>query len=225
MMGGFGGAYKKQPTTKHTGKTQELVVKSNGLEQCDRLWHDIFELFKDSPFQSASDPNLEKYLQNVLAANWLTGLDAKASFLSTNPNGLGCFRFLSAGEVCWALFDLIDLLAVYKCLGEERGTLDALYDSLKVSGEENIKLFAEKGCKVRFTVQKSGELLYVPTGWVAAENVKSGLLVYGLRKTVLYRSPRAAEGYEHLIGLHSKSGKPVDKMQATLAFMNPAESS
>ena len=226
MMGGFGGAYKKAPTTKSSGKAQELVAKGNGLEQCDKFWNDIFELFSDSPFVLPSSPgsNLEKYMQNVLAATWLTGLDSQAHFVASPPNGLGCFRLLVSGEVTWALFELRQLAAALKQIGlPEQLGLDELYGHLKTCNEETIKDMNKHGCVAKFAVQKPGSLLYIPTGWIAAECVNSGLLVYGLRKTVLYPSARAGESYEIYIGMSSKSGKPVDKMQTTLSLIAPSE--
>ena len=226
MMGGFGGAYKKAPTTKSTGKAQELVVKGNGLEQCDKFWTDIFELFADSPFvlPSSQGSNLEKYMQNVLAETWLTGLDSQAHFVACPPNGLGCFRLLVSGEVTWALFELRQLSAALKQMGlPDQLGLDELYSNLKACDEKVVADLYKHGCTAKFAVQKSGSLLYIPTGWVAAECVSNGLLVYGLRKTLLYPSPRAGESYEIYIGMSTKAGKPVDKMQTTLSLIAPAE--
>lgn len=65
--------------------------------------------------------------------------------------------------------------------------------------------------------------MYVPVDRVAAERSVKGVLVYGIRKTVMMTSNIAHENYSLLQGLFETSGKPVDKMKTTLPFLQPAE--
>ena len=223
LLGGFGGAYKKAASMKTTQKTQEMIYKGAGLEECDTLWASLCSLFKPS-FQSVGT-GMEQYLQNVLNASWLVGFDSGASFVNTYPNGLACFRLLCAGEMTWALFELRQLIPAMKViqLKDNIGGMEDLLSFLKNLTADDAKNLAEKGCPAHYVTQSSNQILYVPVGWVGAEHCSKGVLLYGLRKTIAGQSQLASANYDLLISLFASSNKPVEKMKSTSGILTAPE--
>ena len=223
MLSGFGGGYKKSPIMKTTHKCQEMVYKNAGLEEASDFWDFVSSLFAPG-FVPISD-SMEKYLQNVMKATWLYGYDSQGAFVNSMPNGLGCFRLQCSGEIMWALFELRQLLPAIKLvLGKDDvGGLEGVSTYLKQLTVEELAKLEKNGCKAHFIHQKENQVLYVPVGWMATEHCVKGVLVYGLRKTVMHCSPVASENYNLLTCLFEASKKPVDKMRATVPFLTPAE--
>ena len=52
-----------------------------------------------------------------------------------------------------------------------------------------------------------------------------GVLIYGVRRTVMYSGTKASNNYEAMLELFAQSQRPVDKMRATLALLTPPEDS
>ena len=50
--------------------------------------------------------------------------------------------------------------------------------------------------------------MFLPAGFLATEHCKRGVLVYGIRKALLYTSQEAAESYNVVINLHEASKNP-----------------
>lgn len=223
MLTSFGGSYKKNPNMKTVGKCQELVVKNNGLDECQEMWQSVAALFSPSFLQPADD--MEGYLKNVLKATWLYGLDAGGNYISHMPNGLGSLRFQCSGEVAWILFELKQLIPAVKILlkKDDVGGLDGLNKFMQALTSAELEALEGHGCVAHHCRQAEGQVMYVPVGWVAAERSVKGVLVYGIRKVVMLTSNVAYENYSLLQGLFEASGKPVDKMKTTLSFLQPAE--
>eukprot|EP00435_Cladocopium_sp_Y103_P068230 s676_g31.t1 len=223
MLTSFGGSYKKNANMKSTGKCQEMVAKNNGLDECQELWASVAALFK-SPFTQATD-EMEAYLKNVLKVSWLQGLDSQGNFVGSMPNGLGCLRFQCSGEVAWTMFELRQLIPAMKIIlsKDDVGGLEGVNAFVKSLGLKEIAELQSHGCTAYYCRQAEGQVVYVPIGWVAAERSVKGVLVYGLRKTVMFSSAVSYENYGLLAGLYEASKKPVDKMKATLNLLQPPE--
>ncbi|CAE7239963.1 unnamed protein product [Symbiodinium sp. CCMP2456] len=225
MLGGFGGTYKKAAALKASGKCQELIQKGNGMEECDGLFKEVGELFKEACFTQAGAGNMERYLSNILQASWLFGYEAQSAHLNQLPNGLGCFRLLCSGEVAWTLYDLKKLVPAMRIMlsKDDIGGLEGVSAFLKALTDRDMITLSSHGCAPQWIVQKEGQIMFIPAGFVATEHCKRGVLVYGIRKTLLYASNEAAESYSVLISLHEASKKPVDKLKATACFLSAVE--
>ncbi|CAE7249881.1 unnamed protein product [Symbiodinium sp. CCMP2592] len=225
MLGGFGGSYKKAAALKASGKCQELIQKGNGMEECETLFKEVGELFKEASFTSPGAGDMERYLTNILQASWLFGYEAQSAHLNQLPNGLGCFRLLCSGEIAWTLYDLKKLVPAMRVMlnKDDIGGLEGVSVFLKGLNDRDMITLASHGCAPQWILQKEGQILFIPAGFVATEHCKRGVLVYGIRKTLLYVSQEAADSYNVLISLHEASKKPVDKLKATACFLNPPE--
>ena len=223
MLTSFGGSYKKNPNMKTVGKCQEMVVKNNGLDECQEMWASVAALFNPS-FMQPSD-GMEGYLKNVLKATWLYGLDAGGNYIAHMPNGLGSLRYQCSGEVAWILFELKQLIPAVKIMlnKDDVGGLDGLSKFIQALTAAELETLESNGCVAHHCRQTEGQVMYVPVGWVSAERSVKGVLVYGIRKTVMVTSNIAVENYSLLQGLFETSGKPVDKMKATLPLLQPPE--
>ncbi|CAE7871566.1 unnamed protein product [Symbiodinium necroappetens] len=221
MLGGFGGSYKKNTTLKTVGKCQEMVYKNSGLEECMELWTKTEALFHHD-FVACSD-KMEKYLTAVLKASWLFGYDSQGTFVGTMPNGLASLRMLCSGEVLLVMFELRQLLPAMKILlgKDDVGGMEGVNTFLKNLSVEEIAKLKNNGCHASYIVHQEGQIVYIPVGYVVAEKCMKGVLVYGLRKTVMPATAMASENYSLLTGLFEESKKPVDKMKATLPYLNP----
>ena len=221
MLGGFGGSYKKNNNLKNFGKCQEMVYKNSGLEECMELWAKTEALFH-SDFVACSD-KMEKYLIAVLKASWLFGYDNQGTFLGTMPNGLASLRMLCSGEILLVMFELRQLLPALKIIlgKDDIGGIDGVNGFLKNLSTEEIVKLKDNGCQASYIVQQEGQVVYIPVGYVVAEKCMKGVLVYGLRKTLMPASSMAFENYSLLSGLFEDSKKPVDKLKSTLPFLNP----
>ncbi|CAE7667911.1 unnamed protein product [Symbiodinium sp. CCMP2456] len=221
LLGGFGGTYKKQ--LKQVSKVQDLVSKNHGLEEVDKLWSSIVELF-EAKFTSPNE-QMENYLQKIIQASWMVGFDTAAHYFGFLPNGLASMRLLCSGEMLWLLFDMRQLSAAMKVILEkdDHGGIEGVTEFVKNLDEKGVAMLAKHGCTVHMIQQGPGQVLFIPTGWFAVERCVKGLLVYGIRKTFIYPSQKASSNYEILQGVHVESKKPVDKMRATAAFIAPPD--
>ena len=77
--------------------------------------------------------------------------------------------------------------------------------------EEKLRALAATE-KVYTCVQKTKEMLFVPMGFICVELAQRGLLIYGLRRSLIYKSEKTSERYSSLVGLHGAANKPVEKM-------------
>eukprot|EP00971_Amphidinium_carterae_P212367 4214761-Amphidinium_carterae.4 len=167
---------------------------------------------------------MESYMVNLLKTTWQNGYETNSHHLTTLPNGLGCFKLLISGQITWALFELASLVSALKVrLCKDEISIDEVLDSVKHMSDKDIAELFAQGCHVKHVVQNSGELLYVPAAHIAAERASTGVLIYGLRKTVIYQSETAVMGYQALIGCNQCAGKAVDELNATCALIAPDE--
>lgn len=67
--------------------------------------------------------------------------------------------------------------------------------------------------------QKPYETLYVPAGYIVAEQAHTGGLLYGTRKSVVAATEDNISAYSGLVSLYEKSGKEVGKMKKVLEAM------
>ena len=208
----------KKRTMKTHQRCQEMVAAGSGLEECGKLWQSVLEAFQGKVVSAQDD--MESYLKNVLAASWLVGFESQSAFVSTPANGMGCLRVLTSGEVSWVLFEMSSLLAGLRVLlGADKISMDVACDAVKNLDASQAAKLRDAGCKMYHVKQAPQQILWVPAGFLAAERCAKGILIYGLRNSFLYSSEMAAQSYGALVDLYSNSGKPVDKLKATLKLI------
>ena len=68
--------------------------------------------------------------------------------------------------------------------------------------------------------QKAGGVLFVPQGWIVVEQVvRAHNLIYGVRKSIMRKSPAALSNYESGLKLFRTSKRIGKRMEAILAAM------
>eukprot|EP00959_Pyramimonas_sp_CCMP1952_P231687 4842536-Pyramimonas_sp.AAC.1 len=121
------------------------------------------------------------------------------------------------GSVNVMLFDAQQVVPAYRqILGKDGITLQDVIHNIEMSGSEEIKTLKEKGTIIQYVSLAAGDSIYVPSGWILSESVSSGAMVYGLRKTTLFRTA-GSESYAEMLGL--TAGKKHPKQEAVLKFL------
>ena len=104
--------------------------------------------------------------------------------------------------------------AVKDSLGEGVN-LEQLKQAVLNLDESGLTALSQK-YKPMTVLQNPEDLLYVPAGWLAAEASAKGMLIYGLRKTIMIKEPKFVANYRALIGAMFRGGSRVEKMKDVL---------
>ena len=88
--------------------------------------------------------------------------------------------------------------------------LQALIESLTT---DTFKKLIEAGAVVYHHKHIAEELFYIPAGWMVAEIVKKGLVLYGLRKNIFFQHKDFMKTYSAAVDLLQKADRNVDKME------------
>ena len=156
-----------------------------------------------------------------MKASWTFGYDASLKGVAPAPNGLGMMKLLCAGQISVLLFPMASALAVLRQqMGQYNLSSKVAVDALQPMDGDKLLDLQAKGCEATFATQGSNELLYVPAGWLCAEFPSKGVLVHGLRKTILPKCDSCAHDYETLIGCNKAEGKSVVRMVETHELMH-----
>ena len=152
---------------------------------------------------------------------WLYGYDPKLKTCSATPNGLPLMKVLASGEVRWLFFELTSLLAALRLEGKaESLTLEDLKEAVSSLTEDKVRSLKKSGTTIKYAEQRPWETAYVPAGWYVAEESLRGVLVYGVRRTLVVKTPASHEQYEALTGVYSASGNAAHvHMSAALRLM------
>lgn len=78
--------------------------------------------------------------------------------------------------------------------------------------ESTFKQLVGHGMKAVHGVFGKDDVCYIPTGWLIAERVRSGPLVYGVRKSFFIHSTVTKSNYSLAVELLAASGSNVSKM-------------
>eukprot|EP00971_Amphidinium_carterae_P329860 6462587-Amphidinium_carterae.2 len=97
-----------------------------------------------------------------------------------------------------------------------------IHKHLSAANEGYFKELAAFGVQPHQVLQKAGDILYVPTGYVVAEKVTSGVLVYGTRRSAMAVNDVCTAAYEQYIAVSVQDGtSSKDKMDELLQVMMP----
>ena len=219
-LGLWGGKYKKEEGFKSTGKAQEPVYKRSGKEEIDAMFSSIQSCFPPASFPDEGE--LPADIAKVFDSVWLYGFDVKMASVAQTPNGVAIFKYLAAGEVEYLLFELKTFVpAVKTILEKDAVSVDEAIAFINNLTTEKMKQFCEKGGAMQRAVLSTAEVLYIPTGYLIAERSSKGILLYGLRKSVVTKSEAACCNYEELIGLYTAANRGTTKMLAMLDAIKP----
>ena len=216
VLSTWAGSYKKQ--CKETGRAQKNVVAadSNAKASLQEMWKTIVGTAHSD---CAVDPAATNAtLNSLLNVEWLYGYEPEHHNIGHMPNGLDMWKLLQAGEVLNMMVSICDLVAAMKMV---KGTdasikMTCLKDEFKNLTAERLSALQVRAYHHK---QHPGDLLFVPPGWLHAELCVSGVLLYGLRKSVLLQAPEAGSNYESLIECMAADGAQVDNYKLALPFM------
>lgn len=98
--------------------------------------------------------------------------------------------------------------------------LDYLPQHLCQWDTARLKQFIDAGLTAKYIVQKKGDMLYVPQGWLVTEICAAGhSMILGARKSYMAKSEEGTKRYELAVALYKASGRNVDRMEALLKLM------
>jgi hypothetical protein len=217
-IGNFGGTYKR--SLKDEKRMQTPVFPKAGKEEIDTVWTDLMAAMPVA--SQVKTDELPKGIANVVNNTWLWGFDTKYKGVSFTPNCLAMFKIILNGCVATMMFETKALVSAMRIILQvDKLKLTEVQDFLASLERDGIAELVKNGCTPILVEQKADSILYVPVGYVTVEQVMSGVLIYGLRRTVIVSHIDAVANYEELIGLHVNEEKNPTKMKEALDFMKP----
>ena len=195
-LGNFGSQYKKSSSFKTEQHTQCLMYGGEGKEETDALFKELQKQI------TAVSPNSPECLQTVLQSHWLYGVSNDYCATSSTPNGMAMFKLLAQGQMKWLFFEIESLVAQLK-IEKQADTFakDEVMTEVEKADTARVKTWLEAGVKIKAAVQEQSELIYCPAGWLTSQKVVSGVLVYGVRHSILLKSESHAKNFEAWMGL------------------------
>lgn len=217
-LGTFGGTYKKSSDLKSEGRTQKPWQDGQGKEECEAMWSSLLMKFSET----IALQDIPQGLQGAFKASWLYGYDMGLKGTTQSPNGCGMLKLLCSGEQVWFLADITKFMAALRQTSEqEKFGLCELCKEIEKVDISRARELHEKGFSFVYAKQVPGQVLYVPPGWLVAEAVTKGILVYGSRKTIAVVDDLVATSYADLIGAMQVDGRNVAKMEQAHLLMSP----
>eukprot|EP00913_Durusdinium_trenchii_P025515 g23949.t1 len=213
--------YKKTESFTSTGRAQMVLFQKEGKEESQDLLNSFLAKMPDK-FKVKAENSFARILETL----WLYGYDPNMACISPSPNGMAMIKFLAYGEVKWLAMEASSLAAALRAeLSVETVGVDDLEKLVGNLTYDNLLACSQKhGLKAFCCKQSANEGVFVPAGWIIAEQCVKGVLVYGLRATLLLKSEAAHRNYETVLGFHAASKKPnLDRMQEALDLMVPPE--
>ena len=213
-MGNWGGQYSKQKRFKETKRAQVPMYAKEGQEETLAMFKSLFSLIparhhvvRDTPFTS------------ILNAVWTYGYDPKMQQVGITPNGLPMFKVLCAGTIRWLLFSMASLApAMRTMMAKDKLTIEEITQKLANCSAQDLRTLSLSRVVPYTALQQPLQSIFVPAGWVVAEEVTRGVLVYGARKSFVLACDTNAAAYEELTG---SVGEPAaSKMKEALPFLS-----
>lgn len=104
-------------------------------------------------------------------------------------------------------------------LNVDKLTLDETKTALSKLDAAALRAMVDIGCKAVTVVQREKDMLFIPPGWLVAQVVTKGVLVYGLRKACVYTDEAAYANFETVLGLYQDNKKAGEEMRKALTYM------
>ena len=216
-LGNFGGKYKKAECFLKEKKAQLPLYTKEGKEETAEMMMNFMDAVpKDNRLDVTGD------FAKILDTVWLFGMDPKLRSLGNTPNSMAMFKTLVHGEVKVMAFEAASLVAALRQeLKKDVIAYDDLIDKLTHYGATTLELMAKNGAKICVGTIQASQTFYVPQGWLVLEQPVKGVLIYGCRKTTLFKSEAGKRAYEAMVGLHAASDRSssVANMQKVLKMI------
>ena len=150
---------------------------------------------------------------------WHYGLDVDAKAISPTPNGVAMLKLLCGGEVrflCADATSIVQALAVH--LSKDQVSATEILEKLVDFSLDTLKSLSQH-VKFYTGVQKKGDIIFIPVGFITIEIALSGMLLYGIRKSFVLRSKAHHTAYASLMGTYAAAKKDTTKMQLLAQHM------
>ena len=225
LLAAYGGNYKRTGAGfKTTKRTQEQILKQSGAAEtkifCDKL------IGLNFPETLVDKEHLNEGCKTVTDAMWLYGLSDSLASVALPPYGLPMYKTLMSGEMKWILFEIKSLKESIKKTYLRDGDVhtynmeDLIDEIIPNLTAELMRSLVENEAKIYCCSQTAKESIFVPAGWIAAECVTSGVLVYGIRKTCIYNSESHTASYSSLVETYKAGGRNTLQMEKALTDMS-----
>lgn len=211
-MGNHGSRYKKQQAYKDHGRMQSPLYAKEGKEEtmaaCGAL---IAATLKKAKCNPPAGP-----LQTVCENSWLYGLAPELTGVSQTPNSLGMLKLLVNGCQQWLAFEVCSLLHfIREDKRQEKINWPMIEEFLEAADYPKLKAMKDGGVIMRSAEQCAKEAIYIPSGWIVAERVVTGTLIYGARVSVLAVTDKMLEAYASLRGVLAETPNKCTKNMDT----------
>ena len=183
------------------------MVAKQGKSETDNLLCKLIP--KDVIFDVSGLTGGEGFMSNV----WKFGYAPDLCKSETLPNAAAIVRVVIQGEVQLITCPTTGLAAA---IGADNMTeLSMKLQKLTSDGLNEM----QKTVPVYSTTVQHDDAVYIPMGWWVCENVVSGTLCYGVRKSFITGTEKAKLNYTANIDLLRKSGRDVSRFEEVLAML------
>ena len=214
------GYSQKAETT--AGRTKAFVDAKQG-KAATAVMFDAF-----LPTQDVLDIARDKTItggQAFMDGLWMFGFSPDMKYSGFTPNNSACLRALALGEVKILLVDVQSLVKVTTeealTPGEPDRCKDLSYlEELNNWDDAKLKSLVASGVRMKRFVQKQGDLLYIPQGYLIIESTMPGQsLVYGVRKSLMMKGGAHASAYSATTELFRASQRNCERMDLIFEMM------
>ena len=162
---------------------------------------------------------LDGVVKNWDASAWLCGFAPGMKAVVAAPHHGSQFRYLAGGSIQFLAFRLGSVLDSAVAAGLESGRThsnmamkDVHEHIAKMGHDDLLEIALIDQNNIISGVQEAGEFLWVPNGWILAEQTLADGLCYGLRKNLITGSVEDEVVYSKIIALKVAEGKSVEKL-------------
>ena len=213
LLGNFGGTYKSSESNKDTGSSQVVVYVGEGREETIPVHEKV--LLKGVTAELRSEP--PDCVATFFSTPWVYGFDPKFKSVAFCSNGVAQTRILISGQVKILMFEISSLIDILRAATKnEVVTMDCVKTEIEKASSDTLLRWLMRGAKIKFAIHNANEVLYTPAGWVTAECVTKGVLIYGSRMSWLVKSERAVQNYEEYMGIIQPNVERKKKMEEIL---------
>ena len=214
-MAAFGSNYKKHKAYETTGKVNNILMPKHGQEISEKMFSDVTLPVKSTVLDISSVST------SWNTTSWAWGYSAEYWSVSMPPTSAALLRVVCLGEVEVFAWDVNSLTTGFKEIGKTATNMDEVVEAVKVLTDQDMAALVAKGCKGYYTVMTKDLMHYVPAGWLIAERSKVGPLVYGVRKSIMFKTASALESYSTSKELLARASHDVSKMEFVCELMSP----
>ena len=115
-------------------------------------------------------------------------------------------KILVQGEIQWLAAPISDLITGLRTLsGLDQIDLDKLKELVLDLDMEKLKRLKDAGVRFHSAKQLTNDMMFMPPGWYCLEAPSKGVLVYGVRNTLITKSSTSHANFEAAAGVFNAS--------------------